>query len=824
MKLKRIIDVLVSGMGIIVSAPLLVLIAIVVKLESKGPVWYRCTRVGQHGKPFGMFKYRTMVETADRIDCKLCCNADVRVTPIGKLLRRSKLNELPQLFNVLLGDMSLVGPRPEDPKFVSYYPEKWAEVLKEKPGIVGPNQVLHRNEEDMFPDGEDRELFYVNHILPEKLERDISYLKKWSLLSDFALLVRGVYATVFKGRVLPKSGINKDMCLGLLGDVVLSVAAYLLANFIRFETVHFDGNLYRSLAMIAGINAVLFLFVRLYARNVRFFSLPDLFVLIKIVASAAILFLVAFTITGGMEAGLSRAVFFLYPLILFVFLAGSRVGLRIYFERRELKGEAVDAPYNTVVYGAGRTGVEIAKSLQFDAGVNLLGFVDDNQSLKDRFILGMRVLGTGSDLPYLKELYMAKCVVIAFQPKTATELETAQRNCVLAGIPEIRVAAGNNGIGKRTRIQGGLRRVRFTDELGMRDVPLISEVANLTDGTVAGIIGADHLGEHLCRELGRLGVRKVVLVDRCRARLQLANRLRAITGNIPEIVTFYEPWGLHNETRKIFREHDVRWMFCNHLSRRTPHASLNEYELFFDFLETARYVSVAQSLSCESFTLISPGRGNSYSEEEHSYHHLCEHYLTFASHNLATDVRSCTVQIPHLLEDNGGIVNETLQRIAVDPLFCVPDSPVRFSSSRYAARTVLNSLPIQQRGDTYVQFPAHVMSLRVLTNHYRRNQQEDVCESEISNGSVPTAGNDAGNGDLGDPAYAGGTPVKQLRIVRNPGTPDVHPFQKGIELYGQYMRREDWAAVHAYLDALRNESPRTPEFAGECRPGLASNA
>lgn len=824
MKLKRTIDVLISCMGIIATAPLLLLIAIAVKLESKGSAWYRCTRVGQNGKPFGMFKFRTMVEVADRIDCKLCCNSDVRVTPIGKLLRRSKLNELPQLFNVLLGDMSVVGPRPEDPKFIRHYPEKWTEVLKEKPGIFGPNQVLHRNEEDMFPEGVDPESFYVTHILPDKLDRDISYFKDWSLWRDFTLLVHGVYATIFKGRLLPKSGINRDMCLGLLGDLVLSVAAYLLASLIRFDTIHVDGNLYRSLALIVGINTVLFLGTRLYARNVRFFSLPDLLVLIKIVILAGVLFLVAFTMSGGMEEGHSRTVFFLYPFILFVFLTGTRVALRIYLERRELNEETVETPFNTVVYGAGRRGVEVAKSLQFDPTVNLLGFVDDNQCLKDRLIVGLRVLGTGSDLPYLKELYMAKCVVIAFQPETSAELETAQRNCSLAEIPEIRLMSSPNGIAKKPHVQSGIRKVRFTDELGMKDVPLLDKVGDLMDGTVAGIIGADHLGEHLCRELSRSGVRKVVLVDSSRANLQLANRLRSIKGNFPEIVTFYEPWGLHTETRNIFEKHNVGWIFCNHLGRRIPHGSLNKHQLFFDFLETARYLSIARNLTCEGFTLISPGRADSYSQEERAYHHLCEHYISFAARNLATDVRSGTVLVPDLLEDTSGIVNETLRQIAVDPLFAVPDDPVTFSSARYAARAVLNSLPMQTHGDTYVQFPAHVMSLRNLISRYRRNHLGGACEPEAYNSSMTNRGNGADSTDFADLSCSAETPVEHLRIVTSQGIPDVRACERGIELYGRYMRREDWTAVHAYLSALRDQSPRESAFGGESPTGLASNA
>ena len=186
--MKRLLDVVLSSAGLVVAAPMMLLIAAILKLESRGPVFYSCKRVGKFGKPFGMLKFRTMVENADNVDCKLCPSGDVRVTEFGNFLRRTKLNELPQLFNVLAGDMSLVGPRPEDPKLMKVYKDKWDVVLSVRPGIVGPNQILHRNEDDLFPAGEDPEKFYVENILPDKLERDIDYARRSSLRRDFSLI------------------------------------------------------------------------------------------------------------------------------------------------------------------------------------------------------------------------------------------------------------------------------------------------------------------------------------------------------------------------------------------------------------------------------------------------------------------------------------------------------------------------------------------------------------------------------------------------------------------------------------------------------------
>ena len=171
MSAKRAFDIVVSFIGLAFTAPIFLLIAVIIKLESKGPVFYRCARVGKNGKLFAMYKFRTMVEAADDIDCKLCATGDVRVTRFGGFLRTTKLNELPQLLNVLAGDMSLVGPRPEDPKFVKYYKDKWSVVLSVSPGVAGPNQIANRNEEELFPEGVDPEKYLRGKHPSRQIER-----------------------------------------------------------------------------------------------------------------------------------------------------------------------------------------------------------------------------------------------------------------------------------------------------------------------------------------------------------------------------------------------------------------------------------------------------------------------------------------------------------------------------------------------------------------------------------------------------------------------------------------------------------------------------
>jgi lipopolysaccharide/colanic/teichoic acid biosynthesis glycosyltransferase len=156
-------------------------------MDSKGPIFYLGERVGRHGEPFLMYKFRTMVVQADRIGPAVTYRDDPRVTKVGKLLRSTKLDELPQLINVLKGEMSVVGPRPEDPSYVAHYDDRQREVLQVKPGITGLTQLEYRDEASML-EGTGVDEHYQSQIMPEKLRLDLEYVRNRSLALDLKIL------------------------------------------------------------------------------------------------------------------------------------------------------------------------------------------------------------------------------------------------------------------------------------------------------------------------------------------------------------------------------------------------------------------------------------------------------------------------------------------------------------------------------------------------------------------------------------------------------------------------------------------------------------
>ena len=196
---KRTLDLILSLVGLALLWPLLAILALWVKLDSPGPVFYRGKRVGQHDRPFFMYKFRTMVQGAEHRGPAVTYRDDPRITRAGRFLRRTKLDELPQLFNVVKGEMSLVGPRPEDPTYVALYSEEQRQVLGVKPGITGPTQLEYRDEASMLH-GDSVDEDYVTRLMPEKLKLDLEYVRTRSLLLDLRMLWRTATTLLLRDR------------------------------------------------------------------------------------------------------------------------------------------------------------------------------------------------------------------------------------------------------------------------------------------------------------------------------------------------------------------------------------------------------------------------------------------------------------------------------------------------------------------------------------------------------------------------------------------------------------------------------------------------
>ena len=186
--IKRIFDIVASIGGLIVLSPMLIIVAICIKLDSKGPVFFKQKRVGKNKEIFEIYKFRTMVTDAEKLGKQITVGNDSRITGVGKFIRKCKLDEFPQLINVLKGEMSLVGPRPEVPKYVELYDEYQEQILLVQPGITDYASIEFRNENEILGESDNPEKTYIEDIMPIKIDLNMKYIKNISLIEDIKLI------------------------------------------------------------------------------------------------------------------------------------------------------------------------------------------------------------------------------------------------------------------------------------------------------------------------------------------------------------------------------------------------------------------------------------------------------------------------------------------------------------------------------------------------------------------------------------------------------------------------------------------------------------
>lgn len=198
--MKRAIDIGISASAIVLLAPAMLLLAILVRATSPGPILFRQFRMGRGGRPFRLLKFRSMRDDAAAENGRFDLGSPARVTSLGRWLRRSKLDETPQLLNVLRGDMSIVGPRPEVEKWTTVYPERWARVLSVRPGITDRGSIEFRDEEEILAASDDPGSTYANDILPRKLDLAEQYVDRNTIFGDFKIMLDTLLTVLFPRR------------------------------------------------------------------------------------------------------------------------------------------------------------------------------------------------------------------------------------------------------------------------------------------------------------------------------------------------------------------------------------------------------------------------------------------------------------------------------------------------------------------------------------------------------------------------------------------------------------------------------------------------
>ena len=445
---KRLLDVAASLFGLLLLSPLLVLIAIAIKLDSKGPVFYRQERVGRHGLLFRIFKFRTMAAEPAASGAQITVAGDTRITRVGALLRRTKLDELAQLLDVLRGTMSLVGPRPEVPRYVAHYPPAWRErLLSVRPGITDFASVRYRDENDLLARAADPEREYIDVILPMKLRYALRYVDQPTIANDLrviGLTLNTVFVPNLPSprRLLPMNDSKlwpwldqamsalrpRNRSIAMLADALTVLACWHITYLFRlgFERWQPGRPWYDD---YVSFGVVLTYLVLLALTGVprglwRFFGFDDF----KRIAAACVIagLVSAVAVLGAQLTGVARAVLLLHPLFCLLALCLSRMAYRRVWDAARTRVSDVEgAPRRAVVLGAGEAARRLVGAIHRRDGWTVLALLDDDPAKQGLRVGGVSVQGVLADLVFPHILAGATHVIVAMPGATQEQRDRA---------------------------------------------------------------------------------------------------------------------------------------------------------------------------------------------------------------------------------------------------------------------------------------------------------------------------------------------------------------------------------------------------------------
>jgi len=702
--LKRSFDIFIALFGVILTLPVMIMAAIMIKITSKGPIIYKQTRIGRCGGYFTIYKFRTMVDNAYQSG-GISIGKDPRITRIGYFLRLSKLDELPQFFNVLKGDMSIIGPRPEIPEVVKYYTYEQRKVLYVRPGILGPAQIIGRNEDEMLPPTlEDPQDYYVRHILPGKLAIDLQYVQNSDFLSELKLLAKGLFETII-GFIKPKSLQGKTgWPLLFIVDLFLIVLSYSFSYSLRFDWIIPNGEFsifINSLPIIFISRLIFFYLFRLYDSFYKYISIRDILRVTRACSVSTATIIIAFFFLGLRIH--SRSILVIDWFVLMMLMSAIRVVLRLISERNNAKNYT--PMENILIVGAGDVGEMLTREISKNGHhARVVGFVDDNPAKVGSSIHGVQVFGNRKDIPDLVKSLHVDQILIAIDDATPQDMGSILNYCEKARVKHYFVPAVKDLVSGNIQLSTA-RDIDVSDIIGRRPLELdFSSIKSFIAGKRILVTGAGgSIGSELCRQVIKYDPESMILVDRNENYIyELEQSLKTMHHRNG---LYYRIMDMRNSKKleRIFIEHRPQIVFHAAALKHVPLCETNVDEaVSINIWGTRGLLLLAHKFNVESFVMISTDKAVNPTNVMGTTKRIAELYVQAMAGMNGTHFQ--TVRFGNVLNSNGSVVPLFMKQIANGGPVSVthPEVERYFMSINEAVQLVIQAASMGNGGEIFV--------------------------------------------------------------------------------------------------------------------------
>lgn len=721
---KRCLDLLLGALALVLSLPIMAMVAIAVAVDSAGPIVYGARRAGRHGRPFTMWKFRSMASGADRVGPAVTGSYDFRVTRVGAFLRRTKLDELPQLVNVLAGQMSLVGPRPEAPGYVDLWTDEERAVLAVRPGITGPTQVAYIDEEELLAG--DPNAAYESELMHAKLAIDLEYVRDYTLRRDLVILWHTLVSILSAGERRsnrPRRRYTLNERLGsarpgpMLLDAFLAALAAALAVGLRIDR----NNIVAAVAtywvfvpLAAVVRPAGFLLAGAYLRVWRYPTVSDAALVVgSLAAGSLVMTLAIFVVMQPWSfpgtVGFPRSAIIIEFLLSFLVLGGIRFASRIRQEGLDdvVAPEQAGPPRPVLIYGAGEAGAVLAREMRRNRALRLepVAFLDDDPRRRGQQIYGVEVVGTGPDLPRIVAEREVAEVIVAVPRLGGDRLRQVVALCESAGV-SVRTLPAVDELLDDTVTVNRVRPVRVEDLL-RREPIAVDEgpMRELVAGRRVLITGSGgSIGAELARQVAALGAARIVLFERAETPLFYIDEELRRRFALVEVAAVIGDVTDETGVERVFAREQPQVVFHAAAQKHVPLSEANVAATVWTNVRGTRLVAeAAVRHEVETFLFVSTDKAVDPASVMGATKRIGEGIVRTVGEGAATG-RYLIVRFGNVMGSQGSVLELFRQQIADGGPVTVthPDMTRYFMTIPEAVRLILHAAAVGTGGDVHV--------------------------------------------------------------------------------------------------------------------------